>query len=199
MKKILLLMLVFDLISCATRKIPAPIVNVTSVSKYIKNNTNINENNHNDGNISTLDDNKVTVTIHKSESKIINKVEDRVENKIIDSSKWLLPTQGKIVKGFSNTTKGIDFSGNVGQDIVAVSNGKVLYSGTAKGYGHLVIIKHDKEYLTAYALNQENYVKTGDTVTKGQKIAIMGGAKLLHFELRMNGKPVDPATKINLN
>jgi murein DD-endopeptidase MepM/ murein hydrolase activator NlpD len=193
MKKILLLTVFLNLIGCATRKIPAPIINVTSVPKYIKQHDNTNENNHE--NIATLDDNnKVTVTINKSES-------NSTANKLIkNDNKWLLPTQGKVVKSFSNNTKGIDFSGNVGQDIIAVSDGKILYSGVAKGYGNLIIIKHDKEFLTAYALNQQNYVKSGDVVHKGQKIASMGGNSkgLLHFELRINGKPIDPATKINL-
>ena len=201
MKKILLLILSFELISCATRKVPAPIINVTSVSKYIKQQNNVNENYHNDGDINTLDDDKVKVTINKSESKITINKSDISSKTNIDDSKWLLPTQGKIIKGFSNITKGIDFSGNVGQDVVAVNNGKVLYSGSAKGYGNLIIIKHDRDFLTAYALNQQNYVKTGDIVNKGQKIAAMGGTNrgMLHFELRVNGKPIDPATKINLN
>jgi len=107
------------------------------------------------------------------------------------------PAKGKVSDEFTEKTKGIDIPGKLGDPITAASEGKVVYAGNSlRGYGNLVIIKHDNTYLTAYAHNRSLSVKEGDTVKKGQKIAEMGDTDTnsvkLHFELRVNGKPVNP-------
>jgi len=107
------------------------------------------------------------------------------------------PAKGKVTEDFSEKTKGIDIAGKLGEPITAASEGKVVYAGNSlRGYGNLVIIKHDNTYLTAYAHNRTLSVKEGDAVKKGQKIAEMGDTDTnsvkLHFELRVNGKPVNP-------
>lgn len=117
--------------------------------------------------------------------------------RIDDGLGWIWPAKGKLLEGFSEATKGIDIAGKPGQAVTAAAAGKVVYSGAGlKGYGNLIIIKHNNSYLSAYAHNDKILVKEGQTVTKGQKIAEMGstGTDLvkLHFEIRKNGKPVDP-------
>jgi lipoprotein NlpD len=107
------------------------------------------------------------------------------------------PAKGKVTSEFNETNKGIDIAGKVGEPILAASDGKVVYAGNSlRGYGNLVIVKHDNTYLTAYAHNSKLLVKEGDSVRKGQKIAEMGdtdtNSPKLHFELRVNGKPVNP-------
>ena len=107
------------------------------------------------------------------------------------------PVKGKVTGEFSESNKGIDIAGKVGEPILAASDGKVVYAGNSlRGYGNLVIVKHDNTYLTAYAHNSKLLVKEGDAVRKGQKIAEMGdtdtNSPKLHFELRVNGKPVNP-------
>ena len=114
-----------------------------------------------------------------------------------DRVDWIWPTRGKILGVFSESSKGIDISGNVGQAVTASASGKVVYSGAGlRGYGKLIIIKHNNTYLSAYAHNSKILVKEGQTVVKGQKIAEMGNSDAslvkLHFEIRKNGKPVDP-------
>jgi lipoprotein NlpD len=117
----------------------------------------------------------------------------------LERLEWVWPTKGKIVTGFSEATslKGIDIAGSSGQAVAASAGGKVVYAGTGlRGYGKLVIIKHNGTYLSAYAHNREIVVKEGQQVTRGQKIAEMGNTDAdqvkLHFEIRQNGKPVDP-------
>ena len=105
--------------------------------------------------------------------------------------------KGKVTDDFSEKTKGIDIAGKLGDPVTAAADGKVVYAGNSlRGYGNLVIIKHDNTYLTAYAHNRALLVKEGDTVKKGQKIAEMGDTDAtsvkLHFELRVNGRPVNP-------
>jgi lipoprotein NlpD len=107
------------------------------------------------------------------------------------------PAKGKVTGEFNETNKGIDIAGKVGEPVLAASDGKVVYAGNSlRGYGNLVIVKHDNTYLTAYAHNSKLLVKEGDAVRKGQKIAEMGdtdaSSAKLHFELRVNGKPVNP-------
>lgn len=115
-----------------------------------------------------------------------------------DEVPWIWPANGKIVGTFSdNGSKGVDISGKAGDPVLAAGDGKVVYSGTGlRGYGKLVIIKHNTTYLSAYAHNQNILVKEGQSVTKGQKIAEMGNTDAdqvkLHFEVRRQGKPVDP-------
>lgn len=112
---------------------------------------------------------------------------------------WVWPAKGKLVTGFSDTAnlKGIDIAGTAGAPVVASAGGKVVYAGTGlRGYGKLVIVKHNGTYLTAYAHNRDILVKEGQPVTRGQKIAEMGNTDAdqvkLHFEIRRHGKPVDP-------
>lgn len=114
-----------------------------------------------------------------------------------DRIEWAWPTKGKVLEGFTESTKGIDIAGKSGQSVTASAAGKVVYSGAGlRGYGKLIIIKHNNIYLSAYAHNNKILVKEGQTVDKGQKIAEMGDTDThlikLHFEIRKNGKPVDP-------
>lgn len=116
------------------------------------------------------------------------------------SSPWLWPASGKVVSTFANgETKGIDIAGKLGDPVRASSGGRVVYAGAGlRGYGKLVIIKHDADYLSAYAHNKNLLVKEGETVTQGQTIAELGQTDAdrpkLHFEIRRRGKPVDPLT-----
>ena len=119
---------------------------------------------------------------------------------------WGWPAQGKVVSGFSETAnlKGIDIAGKMGQPIFASASGKVVYTGSGlRGYGKLIIVKHDKTYLSAYAHNSKLLVKEGDMVKKGEEIAEMGNTDAdkveLHFEIRRYGKPVDPMTFLKAN
>lgn len=117
-----------------------------------------------------------------------------------ERTNWVWPTQGKIISYFRDNVpqqKGIDMTGQMGQPVFAVASGKVVYSGSSlRGYGKLIIIKHNKTFLTAYAHNSEILFKEGSIVKKGQKIAAMGDSEAdrvkLHFEVRRLGKPVDP-------
>lgn len=108
------------------------------------------------------------------------------------------PAKGRVVEEFGDgKSKGIDIAGKMGDPVQAASDGRIVYAGNSlRGYGNLVIVKHDNTYLTAYAHNRNLLVKEGDSVRKGQKIAEMGDTDTnsvkLHFELRVNGKPVDP-------
>jgi lipoprotein NlpD len=111
---------------------------------------------------------------------------------------WIWPASGKVIATFSESgTKGIDITGNAGDPVIAAGSGRVVYSGTGlRGYGKLVIIKHNDTFLSAYAHNQNILVKEGQSVTQGQRIAEMGNTDAdrvkLHFEVRRQGKPVDP-------
>ena len=113
---------------------------------------------------------------------------------------WRWPTSGNVIQGFSNSdggNKGIDISGSRGQAVNAAAGGRVVYSGNAlRGYGNLIIIKHNDDFLSAYAHNDSILVKDQQEVKAGQQIAKMGstgtnGVKL-HFEIRYKGKSVDP-------
>lgn len=112
---------------------------------------------------------------------------------------WLWPSSGNVIAGFDEAkNKGLDFAGNVGDPVLAAADGRVVYAGAGlRGYGNLVILKHNNTYLTAYAHNQVLLVKEDQTVRRGQKIAEMGSSDAdrvkLHFEVRRQGKPVDPA------
>ncbi|MDI1308395.1 MAG: peptidoglycan DD-metalloendopeptidase family protein [Methylotenera sp.] len=118
---------------------------------------------------------------------------------------WAWPTQGKVVANFNEASnKGLDIAGTTGQAISAAANGKVIYSGSdLRGYGKLVIIKHNPNYLSVYAHNSLILVKEGQQVTKGQKIAEMGNTDSntvkLHFEIRRQGKSVDPSKYLASN
>lgn len=110
---------------------------------------------------------------------------------------WGWPAKGKVIQGFTQTTKGIDIAGNAGDAIEAAANGKVMYSGNGvRGLGNLIIVNHDNGFITAYAHNRTLLVKAGQEVKKGMKIAEMGqtdaASVRLHFEVRRQGTPVDP-------
>lgn len=111
---------------------------------------------------------------------------------------WQWPANGKIIEKFSNASKGIDISGSLGDKVVAAADGRVVYSGNAlPGYGNLIIVKHNDDYLTAYAHNQSILVKEQQTVRAGEQIATMGATGTssvrLHFEIRYKAQSVDPA------
>jgi lipoprotein NlpD len=116
--------------------------------------------------------------------------------------KWQWPTTGKLLDSDSPTSRnGVDIEGKVGQVIKAAASGDVVYSGSGLlGYGKLIIIKHNDTFLSAYAHNDRIYVKEGDRVVGGQKIATMGvgnnGEPVLHFEIRKKGKPVNPLDRL---
>lgn len=118
---------------------------------------------------------------------------------------WSWPTQGKVTAGFNEASnKGVDIAGSTGQAINAAAPGKVIYSGSdLRGYGKLVIIKHNKTYLSVYAHNSKILVKEGQSIVDGQKIAEMGNTDAtstkLHFEIRRLGKSVDPAKYLTQN
>ena len=116
-----------------------------------------------------------------------------------DDVPWIWPSAGKVVAPYSESgNKGLDFAGKAGDPVIAAGEGKVVYAGSGlRGYGELVIIKHNATFLSAYAHNRKILVKEGQQVARGQKIAEMGNsdtdAVKLHFEIRKQGKPVDPA------
>jgi lipoprotein NlpD len=113
-------------------------------------------------------------------------------------SAWRWPTPGPVIRGYSSTVhKGIDIGGKRGDPINAVAAGKVVYAGTGiVGFGELLIVKHNEVYLSAYGHNDRLLVAEGDTVKAGQRIAEKGSTGTdrvkLHFEIRKEGKPVDP-------
>jgi len=112
---------------------------------------------------------------------------------------WMWPSDGRIIATFDEgKNKGIDIAGRAGQQVMAAGAGKVMYAGSGiRGYGNLVIVKHSNSLLSAYAHNRAIVVKEGDNVAKGQVIAEMGDSDAdtvkLHFEIRQQGKPVDPS------
>ncbi len=115
-----------------------------------------------------------------------------------DAIDFIWPVRGRVLAGFSEpNSKGVDISGKLGDPVVAAAQGKVMYVGTGiRGYGKLIVIKHDNGFNSVYAHNREILVKEGQSVTRGQKIAELGDsdsdAPKLHFEIRKSGKPVDP-------
>ena len=118
--------------------------------------------------------------------------------------RWSWPTEGKVFSLYSQKhldQRGIDIAGKIGQPVHAVADGKVVYSGTGlSGYGNLIIVKHNEQFLSAYAYNQKRLVSEGMVVKQGAPIAEMGLSKMkgkekiasLHFQIRKQGKPVDP-------
>lgn len=114
----------------------------------------------------------------------------------IDGVSWVWPAEGSILQSYTPSRKGISIGGEMGQPVLAAGQGTVLYASSVRGYGNLVIVKHTNTLLSAYAHNKTILVKEGQTVTQGQKIAEMGDSDTdrvkLHFEIRQQGKPVDP-------
>jgi lipoprotein NlpD len=207
--KILGIVLFISAISCATRSSPpAPVVNVSQVPSYADTAATkpvvaatpataptkpklqaINN-----------DDEVQTAPATQSQNKTVVAKDASTDNSMSTTSGWQMPTDGTM-GAYSSTSKGVNIPGSAGQAIYAVAAGKVLYSGNGlKGYGNLIIIRHDNTYLSAYAYNKTNLVKEGAQVQQGQKIATMGvnenNQAMLHLEVRKNGKPVDPHTMI---
>jgi lipoprotein NlpD len=115
-----------------------------------------------------------------------------------DELSFAWPAQGNVINYFNESkNKGIDIGNKAGQAVLASADGKVVYAGSGlRGYGNLIILKHNETYLSAYAHNQVLLVKEDQLIKKGQKIAEMGNSDAdqvaLHFEIRKSGKPVDP-------
>ncbi len=141
-------------------------------------------------------------TRYKKSDTNTKPVQEKVANqrhKKVDMS-WSWPAKGPVIETFSlekRINKGIDLSGNHGEPVFAAADGKVVYSGTGLiGYGNLIIIKHNDVFLSAYAHNSRLLVKEGQMTKAGQKIAEIGSSGAsrdkLHFEIRRNGKPVNP-------
>lgn len=109
------------------------------------------------------------------------------------------PAQGSVIRGFDGkNSKGVDISNAPGTQVVAAAAGTVVYAGNGlRGYGNLLIVKHNADFLTAYAHNRALLVKEGQSVTQGQPVAEMGDSDtdrvMLHFELRYKGSSIDPS------
>lgn len=137
---------------------------------------------------------------NKQSAAIVSNSADRQKNGVV---RWYWPASGLVVTNFFSGDakgKGIDIAGEKGDSVNAAAKGKVVYAGDGlRGYGNLVIIRHSAEYLSAYAYNDVILVKEGQQVNVGEKIAELGstgtGAKnreVLHFQIRKNGKPINP-------
>ncbi len=129
-----------------------------------------------------------------------NKQVNKKKRKFSSKLKWVRPHEGRISKEFSYSNigkKGIDISGNIGDEIYSVSDGVVVYTGDGiKGYGNLIIVKHNDTFLSAYAHTNRILVNENSKVDRGQVIAELGDSDsvkpILHFQIRKNGKSVDP-------
>jgi len=116
-----------------------------------------------------------------------------------DAIDFVWPARGRVLAGFAEPNqKGLDIAGKPGDPVLAAAAGRVMYTGTGiRGYGKLIVIKHENNFNSVYAHNREILVKEGQNVSRGQRIAELGStdadAPKLHFEIRKSGKPVDPA------
>ncbi len=138
-----------------------------------------------------------TVTLAANKKHAVSQKKNNNKNTKIT---WRWPTAGKIISRYSDRDpgkKGLDIAGRTGQPVYAAASGEVVYSGNGlRGYGNLIIIKHNETYFSAYAHNRDIFVKESEKVKFGQKIADMGNSEasrpMLHFEIRRNGKPSNP-------
>ena len=140
----------------------------------------------------------------KSVARTVSKPQKKSASKSVEPnrpvSRWRWPSRGKVIRTFAaNVHKGIDIAGNRGDPVTSAAAGKVVYAGAGvTGYGSLIIVKHNDTYLSAYGHNERLLVSEGSVVNAGQQIATMGSSGTnsvkLHFELRRQGKPVDPLT-----
>jgi lipoprotein NlpD len=140
----------------------------------------------------------------KSVAKTTSKPQKKSASKSVEPnrpvSRWRWPSRGKVIRTFAaNVHKGIDIAGKRGDPVTSAAAGKVVYAGAGvTGYGSLIIVKHNDTYLSAYGHNERLLVSEGSVVNAGQQIATMGSSGTnsvkLHFELRRQGKPVDPLT-----
>lgn len=150
------------------------------------------------GQIIYLKNSKSIPTIRVSVAKVTPVYEEPFEKEPSKAvSYWQWPARGSLLGSYSTTNKGINIVGHRGDLVLASAPGKVVYSGNGlRAYGNLIIIKHNSEFLSAYAHNKIILVKEGQWVSAGQKIAEMGntGSRrvMLHFEIRRGGKPVNP-------
>jgi len=200
---LVLVLIIFNLASCSASK-PAPISDRTSSSS--SNNTNTNSVNQNPSvKVTPISAPKPMIQkgnpreVVKTEPKTDTKTETPKPSAPTDNSFILLrPTNAPVITPFNDVTnKGVEFSGKLGDPIVAAADGKVIYSGSnLRTYGNLIILNHNNSFVTVYANNKTLLVKEGDIVKRGQKIAEMGNSESdkvkLHFELRKNSKPIDP-------
>lgn len=121
------------------------------------------------------------------------------QSRAVEGVTWSWPASGAIVQRFNDTqNKGLDIGGNIGDPVLAAADGTVVYSGSGlRGYGQLIILKHNNTYLSAYAHNSKILVKEGQKVRRGDKVAELGQSDTtsprLHFEIRKQGRPVDPS------
>lgn len=137
---------------------------------------------------------------YRGDKRNVNKVITTQKPKQNKVDEWLWPTKGRVINKFSagdQGNKGIDIAGQRGQSVISTAGGTVVYSGNAlRGYGNLIIVKHNDNYLSAYAHNERLLVTEGQSVKPGQKIATMGSTGTnrvkLHFEIRYQGKSVNP-------
>ncbi|WP_078751006.1 peptidoglycan DD-metalloendopeptidase family protein [Enterovibrio nigricans] len=181
-----------------------PAVSTGSSAKSVKDNQKYASQNKSGSSSQT--EKKVEPKKSKEYSQAVTKSKpsaDKSVNKAAASNKaitWQWPSSGRVVSGFSSSemgNKGVDIAGKRGQSITASADGKVVYAGNAlRGYGNLIIIKHNDDYLSAYAHNDRIFVSERQSVKKGQKIASMGSSGTntvrLHFEIRYKGKSVNP-------
>ena len=136
----------------------------------------------------------------RQENKTVKKVASSTKTPAWKAPRWHWPVKGPLISSFQGNNalnKGIDLGGKLGEPVLAAADGQVVYSGTGlRGYGKLLIVKHNETYLSAYAHNDRLLVKEGDIVKAGQRIADMGSSGTdrvkLHFEIRRDGTPVDP-------
>jgi len=145
------------------------------------------------------------VVVKRSEKATPPIVAPKAKSNTFSTPQWQWPARGKVLTNFYSKqadSKGIDIAGKKGESVLAAANGEIVYAGNGiRGYGNLVIIRHNDKYLSAYAHNHKISVKEGEKVTGGQRIAELGstgvGAKnrtILHFQVRKSGKPIDPLT-----
>ncbi|PKO45669.1 MAG: peptidase M23 [Betaproteobacteria bacterium HGW-Betaproteobacteria-22] len=141
----------------------------------------------------------------KAETKTEVKADNQNSTATNANLNWIWPAKGRVIAKFNDAgNKGIDIAGKMGQEIQSTAAGKVIYSGSdLRGYGKLVIVKHNATYLSVYANNSKILVKEGQQVKQGQKIAEMGDSDSnsvkLHFEIRQQGKSVDPMKFLSEN
>jgi lipoprotein NlpD len=142
---------------------------------------------------------KAVASVDKAKSKNKTRTVPSSASGKIQAGSWAWPADGQLLNRYSDSGsgKGLDIGGKRGQPIRAAAAGRIVYQGSGlRGYGQLIIIKHSEEFLSAYAHNDRIYVKEGDVVKRGQKIADMGNTGTdrvkLHFEIRRQGVPTDP-------
>lgn len=142
----------------------------------------------------------IRIKARPSDVKLAKKIQKRPVRVRVMVKKWRWPAKGRVISRFSQKpfgNKGINVSSYLGAPVRSAASGVVVYSGAGvRGYGNLILIKHNDDYLSAYAFNRQNLTKEGDKVLSGQRIALMGqddsGRIMLHFEIRRDGAPVNP-------